>query len=82
MAFNFNISYNSYQPLNVERDRSGNWFYTMFSSKAKHQGFASDKDKIKAVLSNPYLMKCFALNADLFSIGRVDDANGEKTDVL
>lgn len=82
MGFNFNIGYNSYQPLSVERDRSGNWFYTMFSSKAKHKFFASDKDKIKAVLSNPYLMKCFALNADLFSIGRVDSANGEKTDVL
>lgn len=77
MGFNFNIAFNSRQPISVERDSSGNWFYTLFSSKANHGKLANDADKLNAVLSNPYLMKCFALNADIFSIGRVDSGNNQ-----
>jgi len=70
MAFTFNFSWgNQSQPISVERDRSGNWFYEMFNSSASHKELLTDAQKIKAVLNNPAVLKVFALNCDLFSTG-------------
>ena len=47
MGFNFNIGYNSSSlPNYVERDSSGNWYYSildgLFGSKNRNKGFNMD----------------------------------------
>ena len=70
MGFNFNIGFNS-APQVIERDSSGNIFFEMFSGKDASR-FKSDKQKIDVILSNPAVLKVFALNCDLFSMGKIN----------
>ena len=72
MGFSFNIGFGNNAPQVIERDSSGNWFYEMFSGSNANK-FKSDKEKINVVLSNPAVLKVFALNCDLFSLGKIND---------
>lgn len=70
MGFSFNFSYGQNQV--IERDSSGNWFYELISGSSTSK-FKNDKQKIDVVLSNPAVLKVFALNCDLFSLGKIND---------
>jgi len=70
MGFNFNFSFGQNQV--IERDSSGNWFFEILGNNTVSK-FANDKQKINAVLSNPACLKVFALNCDLFSLGKIND---------
>lgn len=59
----------------VERDRSGNWFYEMFSSSSNVSSFKSERHKLNTVLSNPAALKVFKLQCDMVSLGRVHAIN-------
>jgi hypothetical protein len=72
MGFNFNIGFNN-TPQVIERDSSGNIFFEMFSGNSANK-FKSDKQKIDTVLSNPAVLKVFALNCDLFSLGKINNS--------
>lgn len=72
MGFSFNIGFGNNAPQIIERDLSGNWFYEMFSGSNANK-FKNDKEKIDIVLSNPAVLKVFALNCDLFSLGKIND---------
>jgi len=72
MGFNFNIGWGNNQPLSVERNANGDFFYQMFSSATNHKRLLTDAQKINAILSNPACLKVFALNCDLFSLGVVN----------
>lgn len=54
----------------VERDLGGNWF-TELKTGGKAKRFKNDDEKLKAVLSNPAVLKVFKLQCDLFSLGKV-----------
>lgn len=71
MGFSFNIGFGNNAPQVIERDLSGNWFYEMFSGSNANK-FKNDKEKIDVVLSNPAVLKVFALNCDLFSLGKIN----------
>lgn len=70
--FSFFTYENITQPLSVERDVNGNWFYEMFSSRNKATELKSYKAKLNTVLCNPALMKVFSLHCDLYSLGRTN----------
>ena len=74
MAWNLNFSFGNIQnvPLNVEKDTQGNWFYTLFSSRGNAKRFVSERQKLNAILNNPACLKVFALNCDLFSLGKIN----------
>lgn len=63
------------QPLSVERDVNGNWWYELYNSNNKAT-LLSDKQKIKVVLTNPAVLKVFKLNCDMFSLGKINQYNG------
>lgn len=69
MGMRFSFEFGTPKPQSVSRDVDGNWFYTMFSSKASHKDFKTYKAKLKAVLNNPATLKVFKLHCDLFSLG-------------
>lgn len=79
MAWNlsFNFGFGIKEPQKVEKDNQGNWFYTLFSSNgtANRKRFASEAHKIEVILNNPACLKVFAINCDLFSLGKI---NSEK----
>lgn len=60
------------QPLSVERDVNGNWWYEMFSSSNKAGKLTSWEKKLKTVLNNPACMKVFSLHCDLYSLNRTN----------
>lgn len=66
-------------PLSVERDIAGNWFYRMFSSSGSFTSLTTDREKIEMILKSPAVLKVFKLNADLTSLGKVTDESGKKT---
>lgn len=68
------------KPIQVERDLSGNWFYTMFSSKSNYAQLTTDLEKMKIVFSNPAVLQVFALQCDLFSLGKIVDSEGNPID--
>jgi len=76
MGFNFNISFGNPQPLSV--DNTGkDWMYWMFSSRGIKNTMLTPQQKIKVILSNPACLKVFALNADLFSLGKINTESQE-----
>jgi hypothetical protein len=77
MGYNFSL-FNFSQPLSAERDKAGNWFYSLFSSKDNFKNAISEKDKLDLVLRNPATLKVFKLNCDLFSLGKVYSAKDGK----
>lgn len=73
MGFNFNFSFGSGpQPKQIEHDSKGNWLYWMFGGRGGTYKKLSQDEKLKLILSNPACLKVFALNADLFSLGRIN----------
>jgi hypothetical protein len=72
MGFNFNFGFGNNTPQIIERDSSGNIFFEIFSGTHASK-FKSEQDKINTVLSNPAVLKVFALNCDLFSLGKIND---------
>lgn len=65
-------------PLSVERDRTGNWFYKMFSSSGSFTSPTTDRMKIEMILRSPAALRVFKLNADLGSLGRVARYENDK----
>ena len=78
MGFNFNISFGSPQPVSIEQDNGGNWMYWMFSSRGAKNNMLTPAQKLKVILSNPACLKVFALNADLFSLGKINTEKEEE----
>jgi hypothetical protein len=72
MGFNFNFGFGNNTPQIIERDSSGNIFFEIFSGTQASK-FKSEQDKINTVLSNPAVLKVFALNCDLFSLGKINN---------
>lgn len=80
MGFSFNISFggNQREPLSIDTDKSGNVFYTMFSSSSALGKVIPDDDKLRIVLNNPALLKVIALDCDIFSLGKINKYQDEK----
>jgi len=72
MGFNLNFSFGNNAPQIVERDLSGNFFYELINQNANVSKFKNDKEKLNVILSNPAVLKVFALNCDLFSLGKIN----------
>jgi hypothetical protein len=72
MGFNLNFSFGNNAPQTIERDLSGNFFYEVLNQNANLSNFKNDKEKLNVVLSNPAALKVFALNCDLFSLGKIN----------
>lgn len=68
----FNLSWLGRQPLAVTKDIAGNWFYTMFSSRGNQHQFLSADRKLQMILRSPACMTIFTLQADMFSLGKVN----------
>lgn len=80
MGFFFNLGFggNQREPLNIETDRSGNIFYTMFSSSTALGKIIPDAYKLKFCTENPALLKVLALDCDIFSLGKINRYQDEK----
>jgi hypothetical protein len=65
-------------PLSIEVDRGGNIFYRMFSSSGSFTSPTTDRVKLEIILRNPACLKVFKLNADLGSLGKVAEFQGDK----
>jgi hypothetical protein len=59
-------------PISVSKDSGGNWFYTMFSSRGNQHQFLAPEQKLRMVLASPACMTIFSLQADMFSLGKVN----------
>jgi hypothetical protein len=70
--------FNRNRPISVERDSSGNWFTTMFSSNVSFKSVTTDKQKLDIILCNPAALKVFKLNCDLYSLGKIQQYKNEK----
>lgn len=78
-GFGINISWgNQKQPLSVERDNEGNWFYMMFKGGLKSKKGLSDSDKLDLAFENPAFLKVLTLNCDLFSLGKINSYENNK----
>lgn len=57
-----------------------NWGFNVVNASTQFNSFALDREKLTIVLSNPAVLKVFALQCDLFSMGKVciQDQNGEE----
>lgn len=73
MGFNFNIGFGNNTPQVIERDSSGSFFYELINQQANLNKFKNEQEKISIILSNPAVLKVFALNCDLFSLGKIND---------
>lgn len=71
MGFNFSFSVGP-QPISVEKDKGGNWFYTMFSSKGNSHQMLSADAKLRTILKSPACLLVFSLQADMFSLGKIN----------
>src|SRR5690606_20544724 len=56
----------------VVRDYDGNWNYKFYDSRNSGMKFNSLSDKLNFCYSNPALMMALKLNADLFSLVRIN----------
>lgn len=74
MGFNFSFSFGGAgpQPVSVEKDTAGNWLYTMFSSRGNNHKYLSDDAKLRLILKSPACMMVFSLQADMFSLGKIN----------
>jgi hypothetical protein len=77
-SFGYGAGNQSIQPLSVERDTGGNWFYRMFSSNGSFTSLTTDRQKIDIILKSAPALKVFKLNADLGSLGKVAEYKGDK----
>ena len=55
------------------RRRSSGWGgFRMYGANTEFNNYGDYKKKVNAILSNPALLKVFALQCDLFSLGRIE----------
>lgn len=80
MSWGFEIKFggNKQEPVKIERDNSGNIFYTMFSSSTALGKTIPDSTKLKVCTQNPALLKVISLDCDIFSMGKVNQYQEEK----
>jgi len=78
MRFSFEWGNNIQQPLSVERNINGDWWYEMFSSRNNAKDLNNYRAKLNAVLRNPACLKVFKLNCDLFSLGKVNQYENDE----
>lgn len=76
--FSFEWGNQIQQPLSVERNINGDWWYEMFSSKNNAKDLNTYRAKLNAVLCNPACLKVFKLNCDLFSLGKVNQYQNDE----
>lgn len=69
---------NQREPLNIETDKAGNIFYTMFSSSTALGKVIPDTDKLRVVTQNPALLKVISLDCDIFSLGKINQYENGK----
>lgn len=74
MGLSFSISLGD----NGFKNRFQNMFNSLFSAKPSYNDYSSESAKIEAVLSNPALLKVFALQCDLFSLAKVNVIQNDK----
>lgn len=74
MGFNFSFSFGP-QPISVEKDTTGNWFYTMFSSRGNQHQLLSADAKLRTILRSPACMFVFTMQSDMFSLGKINTAD-------
>lgn len=60
----------------VERDTSGNWWNILSTDRTNKK--LTDKDRLAIILSNPAVLKVFALQCELFSLGRIKAVKNNK----
>ena len=79
MAFNFNLSFGNRLPNYIERDSSGNIFYSIIDAfKGKHRGFKNEQAKLDVVLNNPAILKVFCFLSDTYSQVKIDEYKDDK----
>jgi hypothetical protein len=76
--FTFEWGNNIQQPLSVEHNVNGDWWYEMFSSKNTSKDLNTYRAKLNTVLRNPACLKVFKLNCDLFSLGKVNQYQNDE----
>lgn len=74
MGLSFSISLGD----NGFKNRFNNMFNTLFNAKPSYNDYSGESAKIDAVLSNPALLKVFALQCDLFSLAKVSVVHNDK----
>lgn len=80
MGFFFNLGFQNKLPIEVERNVSGNFFYTLFSSKKNNQNRSmSETAMLDAMLFNPAFLKVISLNSDLGSLVEIKTKDKSKT---
>ena len=61
----------------VERDRGGNWFYTLINGATNNIDKLTETQRFRLIMQNPAALKVFKTNCDLFSLGRVETENSQ-----
>lgn len=79
MGLNFSFSWGAGPtPRSIEHDKQGNWMYWMFGGRGLQYKKLTAEQKLRTILSNPACLKVFALNSDLFSLGRINTEDQEE----
>lgn len=71
MGFNFSLSFGP-QPISVEKDSGGNWFYTMFSTRGNQNQILTADAKLRTILRSTAAMIVFTMQSDMFSLGKIN----------
>lgn len=74
MGLSFSISLGD----NGFKNKFNNMFNSLFNAKPTYNDYSSESAKIEAALSNPALLKVFALQCDLFSLAKVSVIQNDK----
>lgn len=77
MAFNINFSVGR-KPLAIDKDRSGNIFYKMFSSMTNYLNKTTEREKVNLILQNPAALFVWTLQCDLASLGQFQVWKGDE----
>lgn len=79
MKIGFNIDFGYRRKYEMyERDNEGGNFYQILSNLFKGGKYGGCGDRLDAVLSNPASLMVLSLNADLFSMGKIDSFENEE----
>lgn len=82
MGFNFNLSFgNNKLPNYVERDKSGNWWYSIkdfFTTNENEKGFNCIKKQLNVALYNPAVLKVLSYRADIYSQIKFNEYSKDK----
>lgn len=80
MAFGFNFSFGKL-PNSIERDSSGNFFYSWLENYTSEKTFGSEAKKLETILTNPAAMKVLKFNADTGALGKINKLNGKSEEL-